>query len=103
MILKLERQHMKNIINRWKCIPYVSAWKWDQRELSVDEIEGDNYYDIVCYDPDSYKDFSNDMKMAFTWIEVTVKNAGETNTLHIITTLMAFMLNDEGKTIEKLS
>ena len=103
MILKLERQRMEDRINRWRGIPYISEWKWDHRELSVNDITKDNYYDDIYYVPGDYKDFNDDIKMNFTWIEVVVKNAGETNVMYFITTLIAFILNDEGKTVERLS
>ena len=102
MILKLERQQKQNVINRWMCYPYVTYWKWDNREFSLADLEKDNYYDEVIYDIIHYPEWSRETKMNFTWITF-VTDVGNIRTPRcVITTHKAFMMNDDGKTIENM-
>lgn len=109
MILKLERpeiRHAEKAINRWQGIPYVKEWGYDNRELTPKEIEKDNYYGLVLYEPEHYENYNEDTKIMFTWIGYTTFNpvTGEENKKeYILTTLSAFLMNDEGKTVDKLN
>ena len=104
MILKLQRQTSKVAINRWKCIPYVVEWKWERINLSEKNIINDKttVYDEIIYDRSYYDNFTDETEMSFARITIVIYKGTLTENRLILTALDAFMLNDDGKTIERM-